>query len=96
MNKLDQHKTPALGFQFNEGPTAMLKLPPLTIECLNTGDIPEDTRIQHSMAFEDISNAFVISIKFISLINLFDFVFIYMLHVYLHVTGLRLIDNPVY
>ena len=40
--------------------------------------------------------AFVISIKYISLINYFDFVFIYMLHVYLHVTGLRLTDNPVY
>ena len=68
MNKLDQHKTPALGFQFNDGPTAMFKLPPLIIECLNTGDIPEDTRIQQG-PLRTYQIAFVISIKFISLIN---------------------------
>ena len=47
----------------------MLEMAPLITECLNTGDIPEDGRIQLSRAFKGILNRF----SYFYLIHLFNY-----------------------
>ena len=69
MNKLNQCTITGLGFKCNERLTAMLEMAALITECLNTGDIPEDGRIQLSRAFKGILNRF----SYFYLIHLFNY-----------------------
>ena len=69
MNELNQCTITGLGFKCNERLTAMLEMAPLITECLNTGDIPEDGRIQLSRAFKGILNRF----SYFYLIHLFNY-----------------------